>query len=264
MRLSGYEFKQLHAAISNAFPTDSSLAQMVRFGLNKHLEEIAGGENLATKTFNLIRWAESTNNINQLLSSAIDSNPQNADLIDCHTCIASSSAVSENLDTPDCIVPDAIFRQATSAHLNGDIWLAYELYSQVKEIAPHYPEISRTLQMVQLELNAPYTSSHGKISEPYLLNQASQGVSSKPFWTFASSQFGVGLFNLYEMHGRDVPRFSVITIGLVISVCLFIGFILYVYRTDKGQAYLQERVVIAILRLLSAFVMIQIAAFFLL
>lgn len=46
MILDGQQRKKLQTALIDAFPNQSSLKQMVSFGLNKYLEAIAGGDNL--------------------------------------------------------------------------------------------------------------------------------------------------------------------------------------------------------------------------
>lgn len=69
MPLSGKDFKKLQNAMLQAYPNKSDLEQLVRFELNKTLEAIAGGETTRDIIFNLIKWAESTGNWENLLNA---------------------------------------------------------------------------------------------------------------------------------------------------------------------------------------------------
>ena len=80
MNLSGEDCKQLQDALTDAFPDDSSLEQMLRFELNKNLNEIASGANLKEIVFNLITTAESQGWVKSLISAAHSSNPGNPKL----------------------------------------------------------------------------------------------------------------------------------------------------------------------------------------
>src|SRR4051812_31224664 len=70
------KLKQFHRAILSAFPTLTSLEQMVRLELNENLHEIAHG-NLSDMTFGLITWAESQGRLDELLTAAKSANPTN-------------------------------------------------------------------------------------------------------------------------------------------------------------------------------------------
>ncbi len=80
MNLSGQNRKQLRNALVDAFPTKSSLEQMLSYELNKSLDEVAGGNNVREIAFNLIRTAEAEEWIEDLMSSARKSNPGNLKL----------------------------------------------------------------------------------------------------------------------------------------------------------------------------------------
>ena len=77
MSLSGQQRQKLQEALINAFPDKLSLEQMLSFQLDKKLDKIAGGSNLADFAFNLIKKAEAENWIKNLISAAIQSNPDN-------------------------------------------------------------------------------------------------------------------------------------------------------------------------------------------
>lgn len=77
MPLTAEEFSQFHQALLSAFPNLTSLAQMVRFGLNENLVEIAGTGNLADVLFSLIEWAQSQGRENELIISASRANTGN-------------------------------------------------------------------------------------------------------------------------------------------------------------------------------------------
>src|SRR5262249_44612046 len=57
-KLSGAEHQELCEALLSAFPTRSGLAQMLRFRLDKRLEEIAAPGNLRATVFALVTAAE--------------------------------------------------------------------------------------------------------------------------------------------------------------------------------------------------------------
>jgi tetratricopeptide (TPR) repeat protein len=78
--LSGLQLKQLQQALLSAFPTRSSLAQMLRLGLDVNLEQISGGSTQAEVVFDLIRWAEATGHVNVLIEAARAQNPSNSNL----------------------------------------------------------------------------------------------------------------------------------------------------------------------------------------
>jgi hypothetical protein len=77
LKLTSSQFKQLHDALLSAFPTVVSLKQMVRFELDENLDEIAGGQNLSEKVFNLIDWAEAQRRTEELIKGACNHNPSN-------------------------------------------------------------------------------------------------------------------------------------------------------------------------------------------
>ncbi|BAZ18861.1 GUN4 domain-containing protein (plasmid) [Calothrix sp. NIES-4071] len=80
MTLSGQQRKKLQDALIDAFPTKSSLKQMLSFGLEKNLDVVAGGGNLKVIVFNLIAVAESQGWIDQLIDAACKENPGNLKL----------------------------------------------------------------------------------------------------------------------------------------------------------------------------------------
>lgn len=77
-QLSGQQEKQLQDALIDAFPTESELAQMVRFGgVARNLAVIAGSGRLGEVVFNLLVWATAHNKVNDLLLAARNANPTN-------------------------------------------------------------------------------------------------------------------------------------------------------------------------------------------
>ncbi|MUG94775.1 hypothetical protein F7734_21355 [Scytonema sp. UIC 10036] len=57
MNLSGQQWKQLQEALIDAFTNNSSLEQMLLFGLDKNLDAIAEGGSLENIVFSLIKAA---------------------------------------------------------------------------------------------------------------------------------------------------------------------------------------------------------------
>ncbi|MDQ2807869.1 MAG: effector-associated domain EAD1-containing protein, partial [Chloroflexota bacterium] len=78
--LEGSQYKALHDALVAAFPTESSLAQMVRRELGENLEEITKPGSLEDQVFTLIGWAEQYSKTGALVAGARTSNPGNPQL----------------------------------------------------------------------------------------------------------------------------------------------------------------------------------------
>ena len=80
--LTTSQFKQLQSALLDAFPDRGQLTQMVFYSLeDKNLDEIADhGANLSRATWQLIQWAKSRGKISDLISGAVDENPENPKL----------------------------------------------------------------------------------------------------------------------------------------------------------------------------------------
>ena len=80
-QLSGAQEQQLHEALIDAFPSETELAQMVRFGgVTRNLAAIAGGRNLSEVVFNLLVWAGARSKVDDLLIAARNANPDNVPL----------------------------------------------------------------------------------------------------------------------------------------------------------------------------------------
>lgn len=79
--LSGEQRRKLQYALIDAFPTPSSLEQMLSFSLNKNLYAIAGSSNLKGIVFNLIITAEAEGWLQDLVRAARESNPGNPRLL---------------------------------------------------------------------------------------------------------------------------------------------------------------------------------------
>ncbi|MEM7133947.1 MAG: AAA-like domain-containing protein [Chloroflexota bacterium] len=75
--MSNLTLEAIHTALLDAFPTESSLDQMVQFRLNTTLEHVVGDGNLPTKLLALLRWVESTGRLDELIQGAVRSNPGN-------------------------------------------------------------------------------------------------------------------------------------------------------------------------------------------
>ena len=85
MSLSGQQRQTLQEALINAFPSKSSLEQMLSFQLNKSLDTFAGGDNLQVIVFNIIKIAEAEDWVENLIEAARKSNPGNKLLKDIAT-----------------------------------------------------------------------------------------------------------------------------------------------------------------------------------
>ncbi|MDF5720227.1 MAG: FxSxx-COOH system tetratricopeptide repeat protein [Rhizonema sp. PD37] len=80
MSLSRQQRKEIHEALLDAFPTESSLEQMLSFELDKKLREIAGEGNLQQIIFRIIETAKAQGWIEDLISAAKKINPGNVKL----------------------------------------------------------------------------------------------------------------------------------------------------------------------------------------
>jgi V8-like Glu-specific endopeptidase len=76
--MNGEQYRSLHEALVAAFPDANSLRRMVRFGLNQNLDAVADTGRLNDAVFELLKWAESHNRIDQLIVAARNSNPGNS------------------------------------------------------------------------------------------------------------------------------------------------------------------------------------------
>jgi len=81
MKLSGLQYGQLTEALLDAFPSQSSLAQMVHFRLEMNLNAIAIGDSLRDIVFLLIQKAEAGGWTLRLICAARESNPGNPTLL---------------------------------------------------------------------------------------------------------------------------------------------------------------------------------------
>lgn len=78
--MDGIQLKRIQEILLKAFPRETELARMVRFGLNKNLAAITGGPTLQDRVFQLLLWAESCGSIPKLLIAATNENPTNLEL----------------------------------------------------------------------------------------------------------------------------------------------------------------------------------------
>ncbi|MEM7033548.1 MAG: effector-associated domain EAD1-containing protein [Chloroflexota bacterium] len=81
MKLPRKQRRQFVNALLDAFPTQARLRRMVSYGLDRHLDTIALGDDLEEITFKVVETAESENWVNQLLLAARELNPGNDQLI---------------------------------------------------------------------------------------------------------------------------------------------------------------------------------------
>ena len=79
MALTGRQYQKLQEALLSAFPNRPSLAQVVRFGLDRNLDAIATG-NQSQTIFELIEWAEAQGQTYKLIVTARNAAPENPEL----------------------------------------------------------------------------------------------------------------------------------------------------------------------------------------
>lgn len=79
MTLTGTQLRDLSAALRKAF-NYNRLEELLRYGLNKNLEDISLGEDMPAVVFDLLRTAEAENWTMKLLAQARQANPSNVEL----------------------------------------------------------------------------------------------------------------------------------------------------------------------------------------
>ena len=75
-KLAKEQFAQLHTELVQSF-SRPELEQLARMGLDQNLDTIAGGDTTPSIVFNLIHWAERSDNIGLLVHSALAARPSN-------------------------------------------------------------------------------------------------------------------------------------------------------------------------------------------
>lgn len=75
--LSNEVRRGLFNALLDAYPDRESLRICVGLGLDKELDEIAGGKTMPETIFNLVSWARKTDHVEQLMHTAYQNNPTN-------------------------------------------------------------------------------------------------------------------------------------------------------------------------------------------
>lgn len=80
MKLSGQQIRRIQDALLDGYSSRDELRMMVRVELNENLDAIADGDNLRVLVFNLLSWAEQTDQVDELVQGARNHNPGNAAL----------------------------------------------------------------------------------------------------------------------------------------------------------------------------------------
>lgn len=80
-KLRGDQFRVLHSALIDTFPSRGHLARVARFELDEPLDAIAGSGSLSDTVFNLIEWAEDRGRLDELLRAVLQTNPSNQRLL---------------------------------------------------------------------------------------------------------------------------------------------------------------------------------------
>ena len=80
MRLTGQQIRRIQDALLDGYSSRDELRMMVRVELDENLDAIADGENLRVLVFNLLSWAEQTDQVDELVQGASNYNPGNAAL----------------------------------------------------------------------------------------------------------------------------------------------------------------------------------------
>lgn len=125
--------QQLHAALLSAFPTQASLARMVRFRLNENLQAIAGNGPLNDVVLELLSWASSNGRTNDLIAGARAENPGNPKLA--AVANARSSVVMDSTPaTPIAPASTATRRCVVLTALRLEFRAVHEQLEDVREV----------------------------------------------------------------------------------------------------------------------------------
>ena len=80
MPLTNEEYEELTKALISAFPDESKLEQMLRFRLDKSLNETVAASNLTGMAFELVKAAEAEGWTQKLVRGALETNSDNPKL----------------------------------------------------------------------------------------------------------------------------------------------------------------------------------------
>ncbi len=76
MKITRQQFLQIHSAILDGYDRPG-LRRMLRLGLDSSLDDITAGTPDSQVVFDVIEWAERTDNVLALIDAAVEHNPQN-------------------------------------------------------------------------------------------------------------------------------------------------------------------------------------------
>lgn len=154
--LSGQQRRQLLGALIDAFPSKSSLEQMLSFEFNRNLNAIAGGGNLQEIVFRLIQTAEAEGWLEDLIRAAREVNPGNPRLLGIAEAYITSNSHSLTADlSSKAIVEGTLKTQSAIRELieksysQGENTL--DLSNQGIEELP--PEIGQLTNLKELDLS---------------------------------------------------------------------------------------------------------------
>lgn len=144
--------QQLRGALLSAFPTRSKLEQMLSLRLDWRLEEIAAPGNLGDVVFELLKYAEAKEQIDDLLQAASADNPGNLQLKDARAALLTGTVSQPSAPAkPEVPVQAAATPQKTpfkliSCYASRDTRYAVELETfldalvKVRDIEPPWSE----------------------------------------------------------------------------------------------------------------------------
>jgi tetratricopeptide (TPR) repeat protein len=144
MKLSGAQRKELHKALSHAFPERPVLAQMVRYGLDVALSDITEAGSLNIAVYELIEWADRRGRLDELIRAALDANPTNPELRTTASVLLHSVDINE-LHLP-LYTPRKNLREVELARLK-----VYELLSRGNSLDP---TVKQQLEVIYQQLDA--------------------------------------------------------------------------------------------------------------
>ena len=123
--LKGEQLKQITQALLAAFPDEDALAMMVKFELDKNLNELASGGNITVLTFKFVEWAVGTGNIENVVAGALRQNPGATALQDVAASLPGWLGKGAPLDQPGGLGAPAPRFRPEAREIDHDVLLAF-------------------------------------------------------------------------------------------------------------------------------------------
>jgi len=222
--LSGVQREQLCDALAAAFPTPAALEQMVSFGLEKNLATITSESNLDTVVFELIKWAEAQDRVEQLVQASRKRNSGNvklrafadaflpsSDLSSSNPAVAPANDLELYLSEEERVYVEAVYKY------KGQIdryWRSITRNRQTGANVPQDVEKLKTQQIAQTSLQQ-CVSSLEKLNIPETLNivKGSWGEALRVYRNLAFDKYSPTMYDKWKSQGDDFMQDVIDQVG---------------------------------------------------